>query len=303
MYTNETTHFGIPLPLGSDLTTPMDYNEAAEAVDTALFEARGDAATANENAAAAVETANAVSEALDTLSSTVGGHTSQIAALGARMTNAENNIDDVRSDLEDMITAFNEPTATSTHAYSIGDYFIYNDVLYKATAAISVGETIVPNTNCSATNVMTEVAAGGSTPTAADVSLSPITGMVADDVQEGIEELKSALSNEARVNIASISNATTFVSHALDIGKKLSDYESISFSVLNTNGEVGIAFELSLAFLKGFTNYANNRYIIGIAGANDTVVVTYVDDTHIIARSSSSTYTTINVFGINSKVK
>ena len=38
----------------------MDYNEAAEAVDTALFEARGDAATANENAAAAVETANAV---------------------------------------------------------------------------------------------------------------------------------------------------------------------------------------------------------------------------------------------------
>ena len=193
MYTNETTHFGIPLPLGFDLTTPMDYNDAFEAVDVALFEAQGDAATANENAANAVETANAVSEALDTLSGTVGGHTSQISALGARMTNAENEIDDVRSDLEDMITAFNEPTATSTHAYAIDDYFIYNDVLYKATAAISVGETIVPNTNCSATNVMTEVAAGGggSTPTAADVSLAPITGMSADDVQEGIEELKS----------------------------------------------------------------------------------------------------------------
>lgn len=195
-YTNETTHFGIPLPLGSDLTTPMDYNEAFEAVDEALFEAQGDAATANENAAGAVETANAVSEALDTLSGTVGGHTSQISALGARMTNAENEIDDVRSDLEDMITAFNEPTATSTHNYAIGDYFIYNDVLYKATDAISVGETIVPNTNCSATNVMTEVAAGGSTPSAADVSLDPITGMSADDVQEGIEELNTALSGK-----------------------------------------------------------------------------------------------------------
>ena len=199
MYTNETAHFGIPLPLGSDLTTPMDYNEAAEAVDEALFEAQGDASTANENAANAVETANAVSEALDTLSSTVGGHTSQISALGARMTNAENEIDDVRGDLEDMITAFNEPTATSTHAYAIGDYFIYNDVLYKATAAITVGETIVPNTNCSATNVMTEVAAGGgSTPTAADVSLAPITGMAADDVQEGIEELKTGLSGTSK---------------------------------------------------------------------------------------------------------
>lgn len=196
MYTNETTHFGIPLPLGSDLTTPMDYNTAAEAVDEALYEAQGDAATANENAAAAVETANAVSEALDTLSGTVGGHTSQISALGARMTNAENEIDDVRSDLEDMIVAFNEPTATSTHAYAIGDYFIYNDVLYKATAAISVGETIVPNTNCSATNVMTEVSAGGGgSVAAADVTLDPITGMSADDVQEGIEELKTALSD------------------------------------------------------------------------------------------------------------
>lgn len=157
MYTNETTHFGIPLPLGSDLTTPMDYNEAAEAVDTALFEAQGDAATANENAAAAVETANATSEALGTLSTTVGGHTSQIAALAARMTGAENDITDVRSDLEDMITAYNEPTATSTHAYSAGDYFIYNDVLYKANDTIAIGATIVPNTNCEATNVATEV--------------------------------------------------------------------------------------------------------------------------------------------------
>ena len=42
-YTNETTHYGIPLPLGSDLTTPMDYNESMQAVDTALFGAVSDA--------------------------------------------------------------------------------------------------------------------------------------------------------------------------------------------------------------------------------------------------------------------
>lgn len=157
-YTNETTHFGIPLPLGTDLTTPMDYNEAAEAIDEAVWQAKGDAATANENAAAAVETAGTVAESVESLSATVIDHGNRITALAARMTNAENEIDDVRADGEDMITAYKEPTATSTHAYAIGDYFIYNNVLYKATAAIAIGETIVPNTNCSATNVATEIA-------------------------------------------------------------------------------------------------------------------------------------------------
>jgi hypothetical protein len=191
MYTNETTHFGIPLPLGSDLTTPMDYNTAAEAVDTALFEAQGDAATANENAAAAVETANATSEALYTLSGTVGGHTSQISALGARMTNAENEIDDVRSDLEDMIVAYNEPTATSTHAYSAGDYFIYNDILYNATDSIAIGATIVPNTNCEATNVMTELKSALSdkqdtiTPSAVNVTWAPTLSVSGNIVKYG----------------------------------------------------------------------------------------------------------------------
>ena len=156
-YTNETTHFGIPLPLGTDLTTPMDYNEAAEAIDEAVWQAKGDAATANENAAAAVETAGTVAESVESLSATVVDHGNRITALAARMTNAENEIDDVRADGEDMITAYKEPTATSTHAYAIGDYFIYNDVLYKATSAIAVGATIVPNTNCSATNVATEI--------------------------------------------------------------------------------------------------------------------------------------------------
>lgn len=58
-YTNETTHYGIPLPLGSDLTTPMDYNNAAEAIDTAVFEAVSNSSGAVDTAAEAVQTANA----------------------------------------------------------------------------------------------------------------------------------------------------------------------------------------------------------------------------------------------------
>ena len=157
--TNFTTHYSIPLPLGTDLTTPMDYNEAAEAVDTALFGAVTDAGNASIAAGNAVNTANAAAEEVDTLGSDLSQEKAKIIALQTRVTNAENEIDDVRADASDMITAYNEPTATSTHAYAIGDFFIYNNTLYKATAAIAIGATIVPDTNCETTNVSTELIA------------------------------------------------------------------------------------------------------------------------------------------------
>lgn len=41
-----------------------------------------------------------------------------------------------------------EVTSIATRAYSVGDQFVYNGVLYKATSPISIGSTIVPGTNC-----------------------------------------------------------------------------------------------------------------------------------------------------------
>lgn len=146
--TNFTTHYSIPLPLGTDLTTPMDYNESMEAIDTAIWSAETDAENASDAAASAVSTANAASDAVDTLSADLVQEKSKIIALQTRMTNAENEIDDVRADSEDAICAYNEPTATSTHAYSAGEYFFYNNTLYQATASIAIGATIVPDTNC-----------------------------------------------------------------------------------------------------------------------------------------------------------
>ena len=155
--TNFTTHYSIPLPLGTDLTTPMDYNEAAEDIDTALFGAVTDAGNASEAASEAVNTANTASEAVDAIGADLAIEKAKIVQLQTRMTAAENNIDDVYTDVSDMITAYKEPSATSTHAYAIGDYFIYNETLYKATAAIAIGATIVPNTNCETTNVSSEL--------------------------------------------------------------------------------------------------------------------------------------------------
>ena len=57
-----------------------------------------------------------------------------------------------------MIESSVEATTTSAHAYAAGDHFIYNNTLYAVTAAIAVGDTITPGTNCAATTVMNELA-------------------------------------------------------------------------------------------------------------------------------------------------
>ena len=205
-YTNTTEFYNIPLPGEEDLVNPMDDNDAKEAVDTALHGAVTNAENAVSTANSASDAAAAAVSGLEDLSGTVNTEKGKLTALTARVTAAENEIDDVRGDTSDMICAFNEPSATSTHAYSIGDYFIYNNVLYKATAPIAISDTIVPNTNCAATNVTSELESGGAAPAASQVSLAPITGMTADDVQEGIEELHTSVSQKATINDNTTSN-------------------------------------------------------------------------------------------------
>lgn len=157
-YANGTTHYNLPQTLGTDKRDWFDTNKAFADVDAALYAAAtGQAADAEAiveiNQKLVTDEENIAS--LQTLTST---HTSQISTLQTTVNAQASQIADTRQDAEDMITAFNEGAAeTSSHAYAIGDYFIYNDVLYKATAAIAIGDTIVPNTNCSATNVTTEI--------------------------------------------------------------------------------------------------------------------------------------------------
>lgn len=157
-YTNETTHYSIPLPLGSDKTTPMDYNTSAQEVDTVLFEAKTDSASA-------LQKANQLQQDLATTNGNVTAVTGRVTTLEGTVTTQgqsilqnTQDISDVRADALDMIVAKDEGTAqVATVAVAEGEYFRYNDVLYIATQAIAVGDTIVPNTNCKATNVGTEL--------------------------------------------------------------------------------------------------------------------------------------------------
>lgn len=156
-YANGTTHYNLPLTTGSDKRDWADTNQAFTDVDAALHGAVQDTAQAELDI-------DALETRMDTAEQNISTNTGNIAGLDTRVTTVEGavtslsgQVTDTRQDLEDMICAYNEASATSTHAYAIGDYFIYNDVLYKATQAIAIGDTIVPDTNCSTTNVATEL--------------------------------------------------------------------------------------------------------------------------------------------------
>ena len=208
-YANGTTHYNLPQTVGTDKRDWSDTNQAFADIDAAIYQASEDASSAGSGVTTLDNQINGVGGIdarlttaehdidnvegdISTLQGTVSGHTSQIA--------------DVRADLQDAIVAFNEPTATSTHAYAIGDYFFYNDILYKATDEIAIGDTIVPNTNCTATNVMTEVdAAASQAVTAAGVSYNNTSsGLTADDVQEAIDEINSDLPSYNNIVATSI---------------------------------------------------------------------------------------------------
>lgn len=72
-----------------------------------------------------------------------------------------------------------EASATASKAYAIGEYFIYNNLLYKATAAIAAEGTITPGTNCTVATVAEALSAMqtaltfDSTPT--ENSTNPVT--------------------------------------------------------------------------------------------------------------------------------
>lgn len=194
-YTTGTTNYDLPQYVGTDTPSWTDTNEGFASLDSAVGGAVSTLSTVGDRVTALESTVNGeggvtatiteIQGDITTLEGTVSGHTTSITNLGTE-------IDDVRSDCEDMITANEEASATSTTAYSVGDYFRYNDVLYKCTVNIGIGDTIVPNTNCTATNVMTVITS--SVVDASDVTYDNTdSGLTATNVQDAIDEVNNNL--------------------------------------------------------------------------------------------------------------
>lgn len=226
-YTNGTTHYNLPLTTGADKRDWSDTNQAFNDIDAALYGAVQDTAQAELDI-------DALETRMDTAEQNISTNTGNIAGLDTRVTTVEGaitslsgQVTDTRQDLEDMICAYNEASATSTHAYAIGDYFIYNDVLYKATQAIAIGDTIVPDTNCATTNVTTELLA--------TEDLSGDVQQLQTDVgqlQTDVETIESG----ARVltTLAASTNLETTLKAVLDYLDTLSDIKIMNaFSIID----------------------------------------------------------------------
>ena len=188
-YTNSTVHYHIPLPTQTDLVNGLDWNDSSEAIDAAVYEASQAAGTAaSDIVTIKQDIVDLKAEDVD-IKQAATELTGRVSTLEQNATLDEQAIQDIA----DMITDKEVSQAQSDVEVAEDEWFRYNGVLYVATTAIHIGDTIVPNTNCRATNIEDEMPSGF-TPTAADIGYDGTTaGLTADDVQEAIDELKGLI--------------------------------------------------------------------------------------------------------------
>lgn len=152
-----TQFYGLTQYTVNDKPDFADNNQAFRNVDADLHQVVQDSQGFTSEIADLTERVGNLNTDLTNLSGDLDGEKAKITALQNKELSQDTEIARVERNAQDMITAYNEASATSTHAYAVGDYFIYNNVLYQATAAIAVGATIVPDTNCTTTNVTSEL--------------------------------------------------------------------------------------------------------------------------------------------------
>lgn len=155
--TTTTQFYGLTQYIGTDKPDFADNNQAFRNLDADLHQVVQDSQGFTSDIADLTERVGNLDTDLTNLSNDLDGEKAKITALQNKELSQDTEISRVERNAQDMITAYNEASATSTHAYAVGDYFIYNNVLYQATAAIAVGATIVPDTNCKTTNVTSEL--------------------------------------------------------------------------------------------------------------------------------------------------
>lgn len=224
-YQNGTTHYNLPQTVGTDKRDWFDTNEAFAELDEAVYGAVQTGAVNTQKIEEAEGTVGqlntrvgAVEDDVADVKVDVATAKEDIATQGVALSGLTTEVRGNKTDLEDMITAYEETTATASTSHNVGDYFRYNDVLYITTITIRVGDTIVPDVNCRSTNVMTRVRAlenqgGGQSPLASSVMYDNETsGLTSDNVQGAIDELDGTLdivSQGVQTNGTHIGDLTT----------------------------------------------------------------------------------------------
>lgn len=205
-YQNGTPHYNLPQTVGTDKRDWFDTNEAFTELDSAVYSANNTAQTASEGLAQTNANVDALEDRVETaegdiaqLKVDVDTAEENIGTNATAISGLQTHLDDVEQDLSDMITAYEEATATASMSHNVGDYFRYNDTLWITTITIRVGDTIVPNVNCMSTNVMARIKAiegqgGGQSPLASSIMYdNESSGLVATNVQTAIDEVDGVL--------------------------------------------------------------------------------------------------------------
>lgn len=109
----------------------------------------------------------------------------------------------------------------SAQTYSVGDYVIYQNTLYKCTTAINVGEAFDP-TKWTSVKAMNEISHGGISVSAEDVSFDDTQAhFLADNVQDAIEHLDAeghAIAGELQTTTLATGSTTVTVNFSQSIG-------------------------------------------------------------------------------------
>ena len=164
---------------------------------------------------------------------------------------------EIYADWMEGVICFAEETSTATQAYSVGDYVIVDEQMYKVTAAIAIGDTIEAGTNVVATLTGDELKALASSlagkkstqtaktdPTADGNSLSFIDTITQNDNGE-ITATKKTVTTDA--------TPTTGSTNPVQSGGVYSEIQTLNADLANKQSLLQVTQSISGGYL--YNNY------------------------------------------------
>lgn len=161
-YEHGTTHYNLPQTVGSDTRDWFDTNEAFADIDAAIYSAGQTAEGAKTDLTEVKTDIQSLKDADIAMTGRVDGIDTRVGTAELKIDRLQDEVIDGNQDLKDSICSIEEASATAAYPHNTGEFFWYNDTLYKATANIAIGQQIVPDTNCKTTNITTELLEGAS---------------------------------------------------------------------------------------------------------------------------------------------
>ena len=288
---NGTTHYDYPQVQLTDRPTFADFNPAFEDIDAKLYSLISGAST-DHSAIEALQTGlgetnlllASVKNTADSASGKADTNAENITLLQTGLGNTDRA---VATKLDSVAIA--EPYDASAGTYSVGDIVVYNGQRYKCTTAVAVAEpfdadkwtgedveTVLEHLQDEIDNIPS----GG---TAADVSLAPITGMTAANVQDGISELNDKITDFQNYTLikdfTANTDAESFNASAYKFIYVCGGTSNQGFAASLTPIAMlkdGVISRLSAAYYTMDTNY-NHGGVLAVTVSGDTITLTAQD--------------------------